>query len=340
MYSGQIESSRPALLPVDRGQDRPLRRPRRAPDLPGARRARRRHGLSQRHLHLAAGGGAAGDPARRSPAWSRSGWSGRAMPSNTTTSIRASSIPRWRPGGCRACSWPGRSTAPPATRRRRRRGWSPASMRPRRAGGAEPIVFDRADAYIGVMIDDLVTRGRHRAVPDVHLARRIPADAARRQCRPAPDRQGYRARLCRAGPVDPSRRQDGGAECREGAGEVVELTPNEAGRHGLSLNRDGQRRSAFELLAYPEVGWSEVRGIWPELSAIDPAIAVHLEIDAKYDVYLKRQTADVDAFRRDEGLMPAPISTTGWCQGCPTRPVRSSKPRVRDRRAGRTDRRR
>jgi tRNA uridine 5-carboxymethylaminomethyl modification enzyme len=56
-------------------------------------------------------------------------------------------------------------------------------------------------------------------------------------------------------------------------------------------------------LAYPEIGWTEVRGIWPELSAIDPSIAIHLEIDAKYDVYLKRQTADVDSFRRDEGLI-------------------------------------
>jgi len=69
------------------------------------------------------------------------------------------------------------------------------------------------------------------------------------------------------------------------------------------LNRDGQRRSAFELLAYPEIGWSEVRSIWPQLSAIDPDIATHLEIDAKYDVYLKRQLADVEAFRRDEGLV-------------------------------------
>ena len=85
------------------------------------------------------------------------------------------------------------------------------------------------------------------------------------------------------------------------------LTPNEAARHGLALNKDGQRRSAFELLAYPEIGWAEVRGIWPELSVIEPAIAVHLEIDAKYDVYLKRQTADVDAFRRDEGLLLADI---------------------------------
>jgi tRNA uridine 5-carboxymethylaminomethyl modification enzyme len=81
------------------------------------------------------------------------------------------------------------------------------------------------------------------------------------------------------------------------------LTPNEAAKHGLALNRDGQRRSAFELLAYPEIGWIEVRSIWPELSVLDPDIATHLEIDAKYDVYLKRQSADVEAFRRDEGLV-------------------------------------
>ena len=83
----------------------------------------------------------------------------------------------------------------------------------------------------------------------------------------------------------------------------LSITPNEAGKFGLTLNRDGQRRSAFELLSYPEIGWTEVRGIWPELSAIDPDIADHLEIDAKYDVYAKRQLADVEAFRRDEGLV-------------------------------------
>jgi tRNA uridine 5-carboxymethylaminomethyl modification enzyme len=69
------------------------------------------------------------------------------------------------------------------------------------------------------------------------------------------------------------------------------------------LNKDGQRRSAFELLSYPEIGWTEVRAIWPELAAIDADIADHLEIDAKYDVYAKRQLADVEAFRRDEGLV-------------------------------------
>jgi len=85
--------------------------------------------------------------------------------------------------------------------------------------------------------------------------------------------------------------------------KYLTITPNEAAKHGLALNRDGHRRSAFELLAYPEIDWGALRGIWPELSTVDPSIAVHLEIDAKYDVYLKRQTADVDAFRRDEGLL-------------------------------------
>jgi tRNA uridine 5-carboxymethylaminomethyl modification enzyme len=89
--------------------------------------------------------------------------------------------------------------------------------------------------------------------------------------------------------------------------KVLAITPNEAAKFGLRLNKDGHRRSAFELLAYPEIGWAEVSAIWPELSSIDSSIAVHLEIDAKYDVYLKRQIADVDAFRRDEGLILADI---------------------------------
>jgi len=92
-------------------------------------------------------------------------------------------------------------------------------------------------------------------------------------------------------------------EAAKSLAKSLTLTPNEAAKHGLALNKDGQRRSAFELLAYPEVGWTEVHAIWPELSAIDRGIATHLEIDAKYDVYLKRQTADVDAFRRDEALV-------------------------------------
>jgi tRNA uridine 5-carboxymethylaminomethyl modification enzyme len=96
-------------------------------------------------------------------------------------------------------------------------------------------------------------------------------------------------------------------EAAKSLAKSLTITPNEAARHGLALNRDGVRRSAFELLSYPEIGWGEVVSIWPKLSAIDPGIAVHLEIDAKYDVYLKRQTADVEAFRREESLVLAGV---------------------------------
>ena len=86
--------------------------------------------------------------------------------------------------------------------------------------------------------------------------------------------------------------------------QSLSITPNEAAKHGLALNRDGVRRSAFELLAYPEVGWDEVQRDLAGIGApLSPSIAVHVEIDAKYDVYLQRQSADVEAFRRDEGLV-------------------------------------
>jgi tRNA uridine 5-carboxymethylaminomethyl modification enzyme len=100
-------------------------------------------------------------------------------------------------------------------------------------------------------------------------------------------------------------------EAAKSLAKSLAITPSEAAKHGLALNRDGHRRSAFELLAYPEIEWEMLRGIWPELSAVDLSISVHLAIDAKYDVYLKRQTADVDAFRRDEGLVLTDIDYAG-----------------------------
>jgi tRNA uridine 5-carboxymethylaminomethyl modification enzyme len=70
------------------------------------------------------------------------------------------------------------------------------------------------------------------------------------------------------------------------------------------LNQDGQRRSAFELLSYPGIGIADLTRVWPEMfGPLDLDIANHLEIDAKYAVYLERQAADVEAFRRDENLL-------------------------------------
>jgi tRNA uridine 5-carboxymethylaminomethyl modification enzyme len=171
------------------------------------------------------------------------------------------------------------------------------------AGAADPIVFDRADGYLGVMIDDLVTRG-------ITEPYRMFTSRAEYRLTLRADNADQRLtdKGIALGCVGTARAQHHCAkmtalDAAKALSKTLAITPNEAARYGLALNRDGHRRSAFELLAYPEIGWSELRGIWPELSAIDPVIAVHLEIDAKYDVYLKRQTADVDAFRRDEGLL-------------------------------------
>jgi tRNA uridine 5-carboxymethylaminomethyl modification enzyme len=170
------------------------------------------------------------------------------------------------------------------------------------AGASEPIVFDRADGYLGVMIDDLVTRG-------ITEPYRMFTSRAEYRLTLRADNADQRltGKGIALGCVGQARSQRHGAKmtalkAANTLAKSLTLTPNEAARYGLTINKDGQRRSAFELLAYPEIGWAEICGIWPELSAIEPGIAAHLEIDAKYDVYLKRQTADVDAFRRDEGL--------------------------------------
>ena len=171
------------------------------------------------------------------------------------------------------------------------------------AGNAEPIVFDRADGYLGVMIDDLVTRG-------ITEPYRMFTSRAEYRLTLRADNADQRLtnKGIALGCVGRSRakRHTAKMSALGSAKELTRsltLTPNEAGRHGLALNKDGQRRSAFELLAYPDIDWSQVQKIWPQLAAIEPDVATHLEIDAKYDVYLKRQVADVDAFRRDEGLL-------------------------------------
>lgn len=171
------------------------------------------------------------------------------------------------------------------------------------ASGAALTVFDRADGYLGVMIDDLVTRGisepyrmfTSRAEYRLTLRadnadQRLTEKGIALGCVGSARTQHHRAKM-------------DALNAARTLSKSLTITPNEAIKHGLSLNRDGQRRSAFELMAYPDIGWAQVRSIWLELSTIDPVIATHLEIDAKYDVYLERQSADVEAFRRDEGMV-------------------------------------
>jgi tRNA uridine 5-carboxymethylaminomethyl modification enzyme len=171
-----------------------------------------------------------------------------------------------------------------------------------RSGAGEPIVLDRADAYLGVMIDDLVTRGvsepyrmfTSRAEYRLTLRadnadQRLTGIGIKRGC------VGFRRAVAYA-------EKTAALAAARAMAQSLSLRPRDAERHGIPVNKDGQRRTAFELLSYPNVGLAELRRVWPELENLDPKIADQLEIDAKYAVYLDRQAADVAAYRRDESL--------------------------------------
>ncbi|MGA7312277.1 MAG: tRNA uridine-5-carboxymethylaminomethyl(34) synthesis enzyme MnmG [Pseudolabrys sp.] len=170
------------------------------------------------------------------------------------------------------------------------------------AGEGSEIVIDRAQAYLGVMIDDLVTRG-------VSEPYRMFTSRAEYRLQLRADNADQRltdigiAVGCVSGKRARAHQEKSSA--LRGAREFAKtnsLTPKEAERHGLSLNKDGQRRTAFELLSYPNVTIFDLANIWPRFGELDPKIAEQIEIDAKYDVYLSRQAADIAAYRRDESF--------------------------------------
>jgi len=171
-----------------------------------------------------------------------------------------------------------------------------------KAGAGEPILFDRAEAYLGVMVDDLVTRG-------VTEPYRMFTSRAEYRLTLRADNADQRLtdKGIAHGCVGPERarahqlKKAALTEARAMA-RALTLTPNEAARHGLALCHDGQRRSAFELLSYPDIGVADLARIWPSFGGLAPKIAEQLEIDAKYEVYLSRQAADVASYRRDESL--------------------------------------
>jgi len=171
-----------------------------------------------------------------------------------------------------------------------------------RARGEEQIILSRTESYLGVMVDDLITRGvaepyrmfTSRAEFRLHLRS---DNADQRLTRLGIDK-GLVGETRQAAFESKVAALDGGRRLLD----ALTMTPTEARKNGVVVNADGQRRSAFDLLAYPDVTVEDVTRLWPEIGTIGTSILEQLSIDAQYAVYLERQRADVAAMRRDEAV--------------------------------------
>ena len=169
--------------------------------------------------------------------------------------------------------------------------------------GADPLVLDRADAYIGVLIDDLVTRGTSEPyrmfTSRAEYRLTLRADNADQRLTPIGLRLGCVSRereqrfVAKIAALTTMRRHL--AE--------LHMTPPALLRCGITVNEDGIPRSAAELLAYPGIDLARLAQVWPELASVTPEIAEQVEIDARYAGYLERQERDIASFRRDEALL-------------------------------------
>ncbi|WP_417667976.1 tRNA uridine-5-carboxymethylaminomethyl(34) synthesis enzyme MnmG [Roseibium sp.] len=166
----------------------------------------------------------------------------------------------------------------------------------------DAFTVDRSQGYIGVMIDDLITRG-------ISEPYRMFTSRAEYRLSLRADNADQRLTPLGIGLGCVSERRRVAFETKMGKIETARqklkeltVTPAEAQRKGLPVNQDGIRRSAFDLLSYPDLSFDQLTKVWPELGDMDPAIAEQVATDALYAVYLERQAADIEALKRDEAL--------------------------------------
>ncbi|MEO1189102.1 MAG: tRNA uridine-5-carboxymethylaminomethyl(34) synthesis enzyme MnmG, partial [Pseudomonadota bacterium] len=175
--------------------------------------------------------------------------------------------------------------------------------------GESHATFDRAEAYIGVLIDDLITRG-------VTEPYRMFTSRAEYRLSLRSDNADQRltARGIELGLVGPKRAEmfhvkQSALQAGRALMQTLKMTPNEAQRLGWKVNQDGQRRSAWEFLAYPSISMANIETAFPEIAALENKIKAQLEIEAMYAGYIERQKDDVEALRREESLiLPADLN--------------------------------
>ena len=169
-----------------------------------------------------------------------------------------------------------------------------------RALGKDPVSFSRSDSYIGVMIDDLTTRGvtepyrMFTSRAEFRLSLR--ADNADQRLTPKAIEHGFASPARKAAFEDKMARLEAGRKRLEEAS----FTPRQLAEHGFKINQDGARRSLFQVLAFPDVDFAKLIELDATLAEIDPNTQSQLEKDALYANYIQRQQRDVEAVKRDE----------------------------------------